>query len=120
MKHDSILITGASSGLGRALAQTLARPGRRLWLGGRNAARLEETARHCISQGAAVELKPLDVTHTAATAEWVQGTGRLDMVLDCAGITGGSRNPLHPDHPAAEPEPHVRRRFATVLHGVDR
>ncbi|OUJ13017.1 dehydrogenase, partial [Acetobacter okinawensis] len=37
MKHDSILITGASSGLGRALAQTLARPGRRLWLGGRKA-----------------------------------------------------------------------------------
>ncbi|WP_143217506.1 SDR family NAD(P)-dependent oxidoreductase, partial [Acetobacter malorum] len=47
MKHDTVLITGASSGLGRSLALTLARPGRRLFLGGRNGDRLTDTARQC-------------------------------------------------------------------------
>lgn len=118
MMHNTILITGASSGLGRALAQTLARPGRRLWLGGRNTARLEDTARNCISRGAAVHLNTCDVTDRAAMAQWVQGTGGLDMVLACAGITGGTRKPLAPDAPAIEPEAQIRRIFETDLTGV--
>lgn len=118
MHHNSILITGASSGLGRALAQTLARPGRKLWLGGRNTARLEETARHCIGRGATVDLKICDVTDSAAMAQWVHGTGGLDMVLACAGITGGTRKPHTPDTPATEPQAQIRRIFATDLTGM--
>lgn len=118
MKHDNILITGASSGLGRALAHTLARPGRRLWLGGRNAQRLEETARYCTGRGAMVQLQLCDVTHASAMAEWVQATGGLDMVLACAGITGGTRKPVGPDRAPTEPQAQIRQIFATDLNGV--
>lgn len=44
---DSILITGASSGLGEALALAAAGPGRHLWLTGRNATRLNAVAQEC-------------------------------------------------------------------------
>ncbi|MCX2559872.1 SDR family NAD(P)-dependent oxidoreductase [Acetobacter farinalis] len=118
MKHDSILITGASSGLGHSLALTLARPGRRLFLGGRNAERLTETARQCISRGAAAEIRLCDVTHRSAMEEWVQGTGGLDMVLACAGITGGTRRPPAPDMAPYEPDAQVRQMFATNVEGV--
>ncbi|TMV56001.1 dehydrogenase, partial [Thioclava sp. BHET1] len=41
MTFDTIVLTGASGGLGQSLARALARPGRRLLLAGRDSARLE-------------------------------------------------------------------------------
>lgn len=92
--HDprAILITGASSGIGGALARAYAAPGVRLALTGRNAERLETCAMACRSSGAEVRSAALDVADTHALASWVEavdGEWPLDLVIANAGITGG-------------------------------
>ena len=63
---DHVLITGASSGLGRALAEACARPGAVLHLSGRDAARLEAVAAACRVKGAEVRPAVLSVTDAEA------------------------------------------------------
>ena len=82
----SVLITGASSGLGRALAAAVAAPGVTLHLSGRDPDRLRETAALCEAAGAQVDGAVLDVTDAAAMADWVRASGRLDLVIANAGI----------------------------------
>lgn len=88
----SILITGASSGIGRALADVYAGPGVTLFLGGRNAEALAETADLCRVKGACVAPRATDVTDRATMADWVaaaDAAAPLDLVIANAGITGG-------------------------------
>lgn len=106
-----VLITGASSGLGRALAEACAAPGVTLHLGGRDAARLEEAAAACRARGAAVHAAVRDVTDAAGMAAWVTGAGRLDLVVANAGISGGTGG-------ATEPAAQAQRIFATNVTGV--
>ncbi|MGE8489683.1 MAG: SDR family NAD(P)-dependent oxidoreductase, partial [Paraburkholderia nemoris] len=61
-----IVITGASAGLGRALAQAYAAPGVVLGLIGRDEKRLEESASACRANGAKVETGLIDVRAAAA------------------------------------------------------
>jgi NAD(P)-dependent dehydrogenase (short-subunit alcohol dehydrogenase family) len=82
----SILITGAASGLGRALAIIYARPGINLHLGDRNAAGLAETVTQCREAGAAVHASTQDVTDHAGMAQWIGSCGRIDLVIGCAGV----------------------------------
>ena len=86
----SALVTGASSGLGAALARGCAAPGVTLHLSGRDAARLEATALACRQAGARVLPRVLDVVDAPAMAEWVARAGRLDLVLANAGIGTGT------------------------------
>ncbi|MBK1663767.1 short-chain dehydrogenase [Rhodospirillum rubrum] len=89
----TILITGASSGLGAALARGYASPGRRLVLGARRADALAAIAQDCRTAGAIVETALVDVTDRAATAAWVVAAdeaGALDLVIANAGISGGT------------------------------
>ena len=108
----SILITGASSGIGEALAHALAAPGVTLHLSGRDAARLDTVAAACRQSGAAVDPGVLDVRDAAAMAAWVKDAGRLDLVIANAGISAGIGGAVveHPDQ--------TRAIFATNVDGV--
>ncbi|PQV49085.1 SDR family oxidoreductase [Paraburkholderia sp. BL21I4N1] len=66
-----IVITGASAGLGRALAHAYAEPGVVLGLIGRDAERLDAVARTCRAQGAQVDAGRLDVRDGAAMQTWL-------------------------------------------------
>lgn len=115
MRHPKgIVITGASSGLGAALARHYARPGRRLCLAGRNAARLARVAEEARERGARVATHCLDVTDRAAMAHWIGACfadGPVELVIANAGISGGTGD-------AREPEAQARAIFAVNLEGV--
>ncbi|MBE9606540.1 SDR family NAD(P)-dependent oxidoreductase [Acetobacteraceae bacterium H6797] len=83
-------ITGASSGIGHALALALARPGATLHLAGRNEARLKDAADAARAKGATVRETLLDVRDVVATAVWINEAGRLDLVVANAGVSGGT------------------------------
>lgn len=91
--HGHILITGASSGIGAALAAVYARNGCRLSLTGRDAERLTVIADTCRAQGAEVKTAVLDVRDSAAMAlqlaAW-DDESPIDIVIANAGISGGS------------------------------
>ncbi len=88
-----IAITGAGSGIGRALALGLADKGAVLALADRDADGLAETRRLLGNRPASTTV--LDVTDTPALTAWVDGAaiefGRLDGIINNAGLTvGGS------------------------------
>lgn len=90
----TIWITGASSGIGEALAVALAVPGNRLILSARRAAELERVAARCAG-AAAVVVVPLDLADTArlaGVAAEVESThGAIDVMLHNGGISQRSR-----------------------------
>lgn len=108
----SVLITGASSGIGAALAVACARPGAVLHLSGRNAARLEDVAAACRARGARVQAVVLDAADRDAMAAWIGQAGYLDLVVANAGISAGTGNGR------PESEAQARRIFDVNLFGV--
>jgi len=87
------LITGASSGIGEALAHALAGPDSFLALSGRNADRLNHVATNVEERGCALDAQMVDVQDLQATAEWIDRTDArhpLDLVIANAGISGGT------------------------------
>lgn len=84
----NVLITGAASGLGRALAEACAAPGVALHLGDVRALGLEETEALCLARGAQVTRTVVDVRDSSAMAAWVEGAKPLDLVIANAGILG--------------------------------
>ncbi len=85
----SVLISGASSGIGAALALECAAPGVSLHLGGRDAGRLDAVAAACRARGATVQARATDVCDAAAARCWVEDARPLDLVIANAGIGGG-------------------------------
>ncbi|MGA8172686.1 MAG: SDR family NAD(P)-dependent oxidoreductase [Methylocystis sp.] len=91
MSGKHVLITGASSGIGRALALRYARDGARLSLLGRDAARLEASAQACRDKGADVATFIVDVQDRAGMAKAVADAlalAPLDIVFANAGVAG--------------------------------
>jgi short-subunit dehydrogenase len=111
-QFSRVLITGASSGIGEALALTLAAPGVTLHLSGRDAGRLRAVADACRARAATVQESVLDVRDAAAMAAWVAAAGLLHLVVANAGISAGA------GEKAPETEAQTRAIFATNLDGV--
>ena len=105
------LITGASSGIGEALALASAKRGDTLFLAGRNEERLADVVRRCRELGAAdVRGTRLDVTDEEAVRAWIKASDAvapLERVFANAGIGTG-----------VEDERNVRATFATNVGGV--
>lgn len=92
MEKLSIFITGASSGLGKALAEAYASSDVCLFLCGRNKERLFETAANCKEKGAEVYTYLFDVTDAFAAQEAIlnaDATHPIDLLIANAGISGG-------------------------------
>jgi short-subunit dehydrogenase len=91
----TVLITGASTGIGRALALELAHRGACLALNARDAGRLGETAGACEAAGAEVLAVPGDVTRPedcrAMVARTVERFRGLDALVNNAGMTMWAR-----------------------------
>lgn len=90
------LITGASSGIGAAVARRLAARGVEVWLGARRADRLAHEVEAIRSAGGQAHAIPLDVSRPDETAAAVERlddeTGGIDLVLANAGIGGAGRS----------------------------
>ncbi|MFT4603931.1 MAG: NAD(P)-dependent dehydrogenase (short-subunit alcohol dehydrogenase family) [Rhodothermales bacterium] len=84
-----IVITGASQGIGAAIARALAPDGHTLCLVARNAAKLESVADACRAAGSEATIFPCDVTDQDTvrrmTAQVADGHGVPDVVVNNAG-----------------------------------
>lgn len=85
-----IVVTGASSGIGEAVARELARPGTRLTLVARRRARLEALATELTSLGAEVRVVEHDLSKPAEATAWLPATlaafGPVDVLINNAGV----------------------------------
>jgi short-subunit dehydrogenase len=125
-----IILTGASEGIGRALALALTAAGARVALAARDRDRLDSLVRECRQRGAGEAIAiPTDVTN-AQDCEWlvektVKSFGGVDVVVHNAGVTMWSRfdalgdlsifetllrvNYLGPVHLTAQALPHLKQ-----------
>jgi len=111
----TIFITGASSGIGEALALYYAAPGIVLYLTGRNTERLKAVTDVCVQQGARAEGFVIDVTDRAgmeALLVRLDEQAPIDLVIANAGISGGT------GVVEGESADQVRSIFATNVDGV--
>ena len=89
LKGEVAVVTGAASGIGRALAQRLAREGVALALADKDAAGLAETARMAASSGVTISQHVFDITDAARLArfpaEVLERHGRVSILINNAG-----------------------------------
>lgn len=109
-----IVITGASSGLGAALAEEYAEKGLVLGLLGRNERHLEQVRARCEAKGAQVQIASMDVTDAKAMGIWLKSFDArhpVDLVIANAGISAGTSK-------AEEMAAVTRAVFSTNIDGV--
>lgn len=114
VQFSSIVVTGASSGIGEALARHYAAPGVSLALTGRDADRLAAVADACRTAGATVTTGLVDVVDREGMAEWlaaVDAAAPVDLCIANAGTSAGTGR-------GGESAEQVRRIFAVNVDGV--
>lgn len=87
-----IVITGASGGIGEALAKIYANPDVTLGLIARNTDKLERIANECEQLGATVIIASIDVTHTETLQKWIADFDKkmpIDLFIANAGVSSG-------------------------------
>src|SRR5712691_2181479 len=94
------VVTGASSGVGSAIAQALAREGCHVCLTGRDSQRLQEVASSIQQQGGNATFAAFDLKDSARLRAFISDAahthGRLDILVNAAGV----------DHPGTIAESH--------------
>ncbi len=99
--QPSAIVTGASRGLGLALARSLASSGWALAIDARSNEALEEAARFLKTDGAvsvsAIAGDVTDPNHAAALVEAARSQGRLELLVNNASTLGSSPQPLLAD-----------------------
>lgn len=89
-RGKTILITGASSGIGRAMARRFGRAGARIVLVGRRADRLEALARELRANGEEASIIVADLIEPAScervVSEAKQAAGPVDVLINSAGV----------------------------------
>ena len=90
LKNRVVLLTGASRGLGRDMALTLAGAGATVLWAGRTVKELEATARSIAKKGGKAHVVALDITDEAAVREQVETIvrrhRRIDVLVNNAGV----------------------------------
>jgi short-subunit dehydrogenase len=110
----TILITGAGSGLGKALALEYAKNNIILFLCGRNSEKLNITANACKAKGAKVETRILDVKSSLEMQQFIAeicANHKLDLVIANAGISAGTASGI-------ESEAQINEIFSINIDGV--
>ncbi|WP_067450305.1 SDR family NAD(P)-dependent oxidoreductase [Actinomadura macra] len=96
------LITGASRGLGRALARELARDGWKIVIDARDAAALDAAAARIGGSVTAIAGDVADAGHRAALARAAADAGGLDLLVNNAGTLGTTPLPRLADQPVQD------------------
>jgi short-subunit dehydrogenase len=117
---QTIVITGASSGIGRATALAFARQGRRLVLAARSADALEEVVRECAELGGEAIAVPTDTSDPAAVRALSEravefGGGHIDIWVNNAGVAAFGR---FLDVPIEAHEQVIRTNLLGYLYGA--
>ena len=91
LSGQTAIVTGASRGIGKAIALRLASAGATVACVARSADKLQEVADAIAAAGGAAEVHPCDVTDSASVSKLVEDLnekwGRIDIVVNNAGIT---------------------------------
>ena len=88
-QSKTVWITGASSGIGKALTKAFSQAGANLIISSRNSSKLEEVKKEC-QQPEKVHMLPLDLKENSLAGEWADQAwnlnGKVDILINNGGI----------------------------------